>query len=367
MLIVEQYGWNDSWSMTWKEWTNSSKNGPEPALVPARIIGDFGSKYKIMTAQGELWAELAGKLRGTLEDSGQYPAIGDWVAAAILDGDSRAVIHGVLPRHSLISRKAAGSVPQEQIIAANVDTLFLVSALNADFNVRRMERYLIMAWNSGARPVILLTKSDLCPDAEEHILEMERAAPGVAIHAVSAFQDQGREHLLPYIGAGQTVALTGSSGCGKSTLVNWLSSREVQLTQDVREGDSRGRHTTTRRELFILPDGGIIIDTPGMRELQLWEDGGGLEVAFGEISALAGECRYSDCRHEREEGCAVLAAVADGTLPEQRLLSYRKTQRELRFQTGKEQKQKRKGSAAAAKGSAAKPRDRSWRRQVEEF
>lgn len=233
---------------------------------------------------------------------------------AMQDGGAHAVIHGVLPRHSIISRKVAGPTQEEQIVASNVDTLFLVSALNDDFNVRRMERYLIMAWNSGANPVILLTKADLCTDAELKMAEMQQAAPGVPVHVVSALLGDGREELQPYIGSGQTVALTGSSGCGKSTMVNWLSGRNLQLTQDVREGDSRGRHTTTHRELFVLPDGGIIVDTPGMRELQLWEDDGGLDLAFGEISTLAAECRFSDCTHKREEGCAVLEAAASGVL-----------------------------------------------------
>nr|WP_233476071.1 ribosome small subunit-dependent GTPase A [Paenibacillus sonchi] len=310
--------------------------------------------------------ELAGKLRHSLTDSGEYPAVGDWVVLALQDGGEHAVIHGVLPRHSVISRKVAGNTLEEQIVASNVDTLFLVSALNDDFNVRRMERYLIMAWNSGANPVILLTKSDLCPDAEHKIAEMERVAPGVAIHAVSALLGDGREELLPYIGIRQTVALTGSSGCGKSTMVNWLSGQAIQLTQDVREDDSRGRHTTTHRELFVLPDGGIIVDTPGMRELQLWEDEGGLDLAFGDITRLAAECRFGDCRHEHEEGCAVLEAVASGELEEKRLLNYRKTQRELQYQSSKEVKQKRK-TAAATKSAGSRTRNSNWRHELDEY
>ncbi|WP_054940918.1 ribosome small subunit-dependent GTPase A [Paenibacillus ihuae] len=364
-MTIEQYGWNENWQNKWSE-KHHEQEQEGNRRIPGRITGDFGSKYRVMTETGETWGELAGRLRHTLTDSGEFPAIGDWVTLAMQDGGEHAVIHGVLPRHSVISRKVAGNTQVEQIVAANVDTLFLVSALNDDFNVRRMERYLIMAWNSGANPVILLTKADLCLDADQKIAEMERAAPGVPVHAVSALLGDGRNELLPYIRSGQTVALTGSSGCGKSTMVNWLSGQNLQLTQDVREGDSRGRHTTTHRELFVLPDGAIIIDTPGMRELQLWEDDGGLDLAFGDISSLAAECRFSDCKHEREEGCAVLEAVATGVLEEKRLLNYRKTQKELRYQNSKEVKQKRKTTAAAVK-AAPRTRNSGWQRVLDEY
>jgi ribosome biogenesis GTPase len=349
------------------------KNGMdkmEKTYVPGRVVGDFGSKYRVMTEKGETWGELAGKLRHSLGATGEFPAIGDWVALVIQDGGAHAVIHGVLPRYSVISRKVAGNTQDEQIVASNVNTLFLVSALNDDFNIRRMERYLIMAWNSGANPVILLTKADLCADAEDRIADMERAAPGVPVFAVSALLDSGRERLLPYIGPGQTVALTGSSGCGKSTMVNWLSGKTLQLTQDVREGDSRGRHTTTHRELFVLPDGGIIVDTPGMRELQLWEDEGGLDLAFGDISVWAASCRFSNCSHEREEGCAVLEAVQSGELEEKRLQNYRKTQRELLYQNTKEAKAKRKtasSGAGASKAGASRSRGYGWRKELDEY
>lgn len=363
-MSIEQFGWNSFWEHKW----NSSSLDQDKELYPGRIVGDFGSKFRVMTEKGELWGEISGKLRHKLEQEGDYPAIGDWVSLTILNAMEQAMIHSVMSRRSVITRQAAGTVVAKQVIAANVDTLFLVSALNDDYNVRRMERYLIMAWNSGATPVILLTKQDLCEDAEVRIAEMEKAAPGVSVHAVSALMDHGRESLLPYIGRGQTVALTGSSGCGKSTLVNWLCGDEVQRTQDVREGDSRGRHTTTHRELFIMPHGGIIVDTPGMRELQLWSDEGGLELAFGDVTKWAVDCRYNDCRHEREEGCAVLEAVRTGDLEEKRLLNYRKTQRELLYQSVKESKAKRKRVASpSTKSQAGRTHKKSWIKELEEY
>lgn len=362
-MTLEQYGWNEDWNQLW------NRNGDRTeGTMPARIVGDFGSRYRVVTEEGEGWGELSGKLRHSLETFGDYPAIGDWTEVRKSEAGPY-VLQRVLERRSQISRKAAGSQPREQIVAANVDTLFLVSALNDDYNIRRMERYLIMAWNSGASPVIVLTKADLCDDPESRLREMELAAPGVPVLAVSAVKDRGRAELMPYIGEGRTATLTGSSGCGKSTLVNWLSGEEVQLTGAVREDDSRGRHTTTRRELFVLPDGGIIIDTPGMRELQLWEDEGGLDLAFADIAQLSAGCRFADCRHEREEGCAVREAVESGELAEKRLRSYHKTQRELQFQATKESRLKRKGAAAAAagtKGSGSRARKYDWRAEMDE-
>lgn len=363
MKTIEKYGWNEGWHTKWNEKWGEQEN---VSWIPGRIVGDFGSKYRVMTDSGETWGELSGKLRHSFVALGDFPAVGDWVAFSLQDGGEHGIIHGILPRHSVISRKVAGNTQEEQIVASNVDTLFLVSALNDDFNVRRMERYLIMAWNSGANPVILLTKADLSSDAELKIAEMENVAPGVTVLAVSALQDEGREQLLPFIGNGQTIALTGSSGCGKSTMVNWLCGKNLQLTQDVREGDSRGRHTTTHRELFVMPDGGIIVDTPGMRELQLWEDEGGLDLAFSDIGQFATECRYSNCKHEREEGCAVLEAVRSGELEEKRLLNYRKTQRELQYQNSKEMKSKRK-TVASPKSSASRSRSKGWRYELDEY
>jgi ribosome biogenesis GTPase len=256
--------------------------------------------------------------------------VGDWVALRPPTGDGRAMIHAILPRTSKFSRKSAGQRTDEQVVAANVDTIFLVSGLDGDFNPRRIERYLTAAWDSGAQPVVVLNKLDRCDDPERCLLETEAVAMGVPVHRVSALTGQGCDALRDYLGPGLTVGLLGSSGVGKSTLINRLLGREVQKTGDVRESDDRGKHTTTHRELFRVPTGGLLIDTPGLRELQLWEADQGIESAFADIEELAEDCRFGDCGHAGEPGCAVEEALASGTLAPERLESYCKLQRELR-------------------------------------
>jgi len=321
------------------------------ALMPARITAQFSKQYRIMTQEGEQSAIVTGKYEYEARSKSDFPAVGDWVMVELLQGEARAVIHQLLPRKSAMTRREAGSIPDEQIIAANMDTVFIINALNKDFNVRRIERYLIAVWESGAFPVVLLTKADLCDSPEAYVAEVEAVAPGVPVHAVSSLTNQGKEQLQAYLVQGKTVAITGTSGAGKSTLLNWLSGKELQRVQGVREEDARGRHTTTHRELFVLPEGAIMVDTPGMRELQLWDSEEGFEAAFADISALAQQCRFHDCRHETEAGCAIQEALQEGTLDANRYANYKKTERELAYIARKENAVTRRQNKSSGKAS----------------
>jgi ribosome biogenesis GTPase / thiamine phosphate phosphatase len=299
-------------------------------LVPGRVAVEHRGLYAVRIDAGDIWAELAGKLRHAAAGRGELPAVGDWLALQLRD-DGRATIHAVLPRRTKISRKVNLAEAEEQVLAANVDTVFLVTSLNRDLNVRRLERYLATAWESGAQPAIVLNKADLCPieDRPELVAQVEAIAFGVPVHTVSAATAEGVDELEPYVGTGHTVVLLGSSGVGKSSLINRLIGEERLATNETRYGDDRGRHTTTHRELVGLPRGGLVIDTPGLRELQLWESSDGMSETFSDVEQLAHECRFSDCEHETEPGCAVREAIRNGTLTSERLESYRKLQREL--------------------------------------
>lgn len=321
-------------------WRESFEEAFQPyqaeGLSPGRITSEAKGLYRVYTEFGEIWGEVTGKLRHQATGRDDYPAVGDWVAIAIRKEEARGTINAVLPRFSKFSRKTAGVKTVEQIVAANVDTVFLVAALNQDFNPRRLERYLVLAWESGSNPVIVLSKSDLCVNIAEAVSQTEAVAVGVPIHIVSSYLDNGVEALSQYLGAGNTVALLGSSGAGKSTLANKLFGEEILETGHIREEDGKGRHTTTSRELVVLPGGGLLIDTPGMRELQLWEADDGLSASFADVETFAADCRFHDCGHGKEPGCAVQEALRSGELDAARFESYLKLQRELAYLARKE-------------------------------
>ncbi len=298
-------------------------------LEPARVAVEHRGAYVLYTAQGDRPAELSGRLRHEAAERGELPAVGDWVAVTPTDP---ALVQAVLPRKTKFSRMAATANGQtiEQVVAANVDVVFLTAGLDGDFNVRRLERYLTLGWESGAVPVVVLTKTDLCPDVDAALLEAETVALGVPVHAVCNITGDGVEALSKYLVEGQTVAALGSSGVGKSTLVNRIAGQELMATGDVRS-DGKGRHTTTNRQLLLLPGGALYLDTPGMRELRLWESEDGLATTFDDVTAAAANCRFSDCSHEAEPDCGVRAALADGTLDRERFDSWRKLQNELHW------------------------------------
>jgi ribosome biogenesis GTPase len=301
----------------------------EQDMLPARVAREDRRVYLVYGEMGEFAAEVSGKFAHDAQSIADFPAVGDWVAVRLLPEEGRAIIHAVLPRRSGFSRKAAGPQTQEQIVAANVDTVFLVSGLDGECNLRRIERYLTLAADSGAKPVVVLNKADLCESVSEHVRKVKRIAPDTPIHAVSAKELLGLDALREHLGCGETVAFIGSSGVGKSALINALLGAERQEVRAVRESDRRGRHTTTRRELIPLPDGALLIDSPGMRELQLWTDEESLGRTFDDIEELARQCRFRDCRHRGEPGCAVQAAVKAGELDAGRVRNYLRLTREL--------------------------------------
>jgi len=310
-------------------------SGPDRLL--ARVATEHKDRYRLIAPEGLLAAELSGRLRHQTLSRVDLPAVGDWVVARRRPDDpNAALIQRVLTRQTQFSRKQCGGPDGEQIVAANVDTLFLVSSFNQDLNPRRLERYLATAWQSGARPVVLLNKADLCPDRESGLAQIRAVAREVPIHLLSAQTGEGLEQLAIYHEAGQTSAMLGSSGVGKSTLINRLAGEALQAVGEIRDDDAKGRHTTTSRELIPLPQGGLIIDTPGMRELHLWEADSGLDQTFADITALTQSCVFRNCSHGAEPDCAIAAALAAGRLDRTRYESYQKLQRELAFQALKQ-------------------------------
>ncbi|MBE9034532.1 ribosome small subunit-dependent GTPase A [aff. Roholtiella sp. LEGE 12411] len=328
-MNLDYFGWSDVFAHSFEPYH-------QQGFRVGRVAIKYRNTYILYTEQGELSAEVTGKLRHQASQTQDFPAVGDWVVISVRESEKRATIHEILPRKSKFSRKTVGSKTEEQIVATNIDTVFLVSGLDGDFNPRRIERYLILAWESGANPVIVLNKADLCNSLEECLAEVEAVALGVPIVFLSATNYQGLDALKPYLKTGQTVALLGSSGVGKSTITNQLHGASLQAVQPVRQSDYRGRHTTTHRELILLPTGGLIIDTPGMREIQIWAGNEGLQETFADIETLAQDCHFRNCQHDNEPDCVVQQALAEGKLDYSRFLSYQKLQKELNYLTRKQ-------------------------------
>jgi ribosome biogenesis GTPase / thiamine phosphate phosphatase len=315
-MTLSQFGWNTHWNEAFAPFAAQG-------FVPGRVIGEHRTHYQVATEAAEISATLTGRLRNAAAQRSDLPGVGDYVALRLADGDGPASVEGVLPRSSALIRKAAGE-QRPQLLASNVDTVLIVMALDGDFNLARLERYLALVEASGAEAVIVANKLDLAVDGPGQIAEIRAIAPGKDVHAISAKADNAVTALETYFANAHTVALIGSSGVGKSTLTNKLLGEAVQATQEVRSHDNRGRHTTTHRQLFLRPLGGSIMDTPGMRGLELWDpDTETIAPNFADIEALALECKFTNCRHETEPSCAVRAAVAAGTIDADHLARFR--------------------------------------------
>jgi ribosome biogenesis GTPase len=321
-MYLATLGWDDYFS---RQFENLERDG----LVPARIVEQHKNGYIAYGEQGEWQAEVTGRFLHVLAGLIGFPAVGDWVGLQPLPNEDRALIHALLHRRTQFARKVAGSAIEEQVVAANVDVVFLVTGLDGNFNLRRIERYLTEAWSSGAQPVVVLNKADLCNDVAARVRAVESVAPGAPVHAVSAVLNEGVDVVRSYLIPGRTIAFLGSSGVGKSTIINRLLGEDRQEVQAVSSAVGKGRHTTTSRSLLFYPDGGMIIDTPGMRELQLWASEDNVEQSFTDIELLAGRCRFTNCTHTVEPECAVIAAVDNGSLDKDRYRSYMKLQQEV--------------------------------------
>lgn len=300
-------------------------------LTVARILSQEKGIYRLVSSHGEKWGEISGRFHYDVQAKSEYPEVGDFVMVDWNKSGGTAVIRHVLPRKSCFIRKTAGVKNEEQVVAANIDTVFLCMSLNNDFNLRRLERYVSIAWNSGAVPVVVLTKADLCSNLEHKLFEVSSVAEGVDVLVTNTINQDGYEEIYPYLTEGKTIAFIGSSGVGKSTLINCLLGEKHLDTNGLRN-DDKGRHTTTHRELILLPSGGMVIDTPGMRELGMWDAGDGINQTFADIEMLAQKCRFRDCTHSgNETGCAVQEAVECGELSIDRLRSWQKLMNENRY------------------------------------
>ena len=328
-MDLTTFGWSEFFEVGFKPYADKG-------YMCGRVALEHKNFFRVYTQHGEVLAEISGKLRHEAVNRSDLPAVGDWVVISSRPEADRVTIHAVLPRRTSFARKIAGSRTEEQIVGANIDTVFLVTSLNQDFSLRRIERYLVTAWESGANPIIILSKADLSDRLSDSINDVQAIARSVPIYAVSVVTGYGLPDVALYFKRGQTVALLGSSGVGKSTLINHLAGVDRLKVQTVREHDERGKHTTTHRELILLPDGGLVLDTPGMRELQLWDSR--LELVFDDIEALAEKCFFSDCRHQDEPRCVVREALAAGTIDSERYESYEKLQKELKYQARRKDK-----------------------------
>ena len=321
-FTFEQLGWNNHFS---QYFTPLQTQGFEVG----RIAVENRNNYVVLSNCGELRGEVSGKLQYTAQSEAELPKVGDWVAMQVFD--EQAIIHEVLPRQTKFTRRAAGKVNEEQVIATNIDTLLIVQSADQNYNLRRLERYLVMAYEGNIEPVVVLSKVDLANDLPQKLQEISKVAPDVPVLMVSNQTTDGYKTLEDWLPLHETIAVVGSSGVGKSTIINHLLGESKQETQAIRSKDSKGRHTTTRREMYITSQGNILIDTPGMRELQLWENQEGLSQTFADIEALAEQCHFKDCKHIAEVKCAVLQAIEEGTLSEARYQSYLKLQRETAY------------------------------------
>lgn len=354
--MIDRYGWRAPLD---QQFTPFAGRG----LVPGRVAVQQRGLSIVVTEQGELQARPSGRLVRDAPEGG-LPVAGDWVAVAARPAEGAGTIHAVLPRRTQFQRRAPDSPQAVQVVAANVDVTLLVLALTADFNLRRLERYLAAAWQSGARPVVVLTKSDLDPDPSAALAAAAAVAVGAPVLTVSALSGAGLADLAELLPPGDTAAVLGSSGAGKSTLVNALAGGDRMATAAVRADDQRGRHTTTHRELVLLPGGALLLDTPGMRELGLIDVDDGLDAAFDDIARLAGRCRFSDCRHDSEPGCAIREALDRGALDPARWRAFAKLQRELSRREHKDDRlartaeRRRWGAIAKANRARLKARDR---------
>jgi len=330
---LKELGWDTFFSSAYQPLT-------APEIMPARVIGQERNRYRVIYPRGEAFATISGRALYRELPGDIRPTVGDWVIVRDQMADNDTVIEGILPRKTAISRQVAGGrdryaggITNEQVVAANVDTCFIVSSLDNERNasVRRIERYLALVWSAGAAPVIVLNKVDLCAEPATILREVEQVALDVPVLPISATARLGLPELEAHLASGKTAVFLGLSGVGKSSIINALLDEERIKTSEVRPSDFRGRHTTTRRELFLLPRGGMVIDTPGMREIQVWGDGDDIDSAFPDIEELALSCRFRDCTHCEEPGCAVQAAIVEGTLDEHRLLNYHKLQKETKY------------------------------------